>query len=272
MDHTDRICAYLILTAFVQLIGSYIYFVHPSFGILYFIAFIVLLLLAFLQFTDISVYEKRYLMIQNPAEFDINWIDCYVRVTGKVADTCHRLPINGKECAFYTSSVIANWKTKMKKPGKGILNQRKPLLTDKSSDSLEVKVGNHSVYIIPNAFNPSMNLDEIKKYQDVCPEQIQINEDEKYKKTYAITERFVSREEVITAQGKLVQRDDGRLFIQPSDMVEYPSFALIHKKNNVEKYIDGIMEKTLNDYLDIRFRVFFFALNAFFFGAWFIAS
>jgi hypothetical protein len=265
MKNSDTICAYLTLTIFIQLIGLAFYMGTNPQGYFYIFIFIILLFFAVLQFLNAPKYKKMYFMVTEPPEFDSDWIDCYVRVTGEISNENSILPINGKECTFYTSSVVAEWKTKMKKPGKGLMNHWKTLFYNRSPDDLKLKVNNQFVFIVPEMFSHSMTLNEIKKVQNECPAPIKMHENEKYK-TYSVKECFLQKETTITAQGKLIQKKDGRLFIQPTGILEYPSFALVHKNNNVEKFINELAEKAEYSYYENHVRAFFFALNAVFLG------
>jgi hypothetical protein len=195
-------------------------------------------------------------MVTEPPEFDSDLIDCYVRVTGEIANENSTLPINGKECTFYTSSVVAEWKT---------------LFYNRSPDDLKLKVNNQFVFIVPEMFSHSMTLNEIKNVQNECPAPIKMHENEKYK-TYSVKECFLQKETTITAQGKLIQKKDGRLFIQPTGILEYPSFALVHKNNNVDSFINELAEKAEYSYYENHVRAFFFALNAVFLGCFGLIS
>jgi hypothetical protein len=232
-----------------------------SFAILLTLA---LLFLAWLQYLKASECRIRAKMAQNPATFSPDKIDCYVRVEGKLTSNNRFIsPISRDECAYYHSQVLAQWQTKRKKPAKGIEMQRKPLLKTQSHEELEIDTQKERIYIETKQFNKyRLHLRRYETAQTTCPPQIQDKEDKKYK-TYQVMENYAYHNDHIIAQGKLTRHADGRLFIKPTHLLNYPSFIGIRipDTNHVD-CVNNIVSESLDNALLKNTNIITLIINA----------
>ncbi|MCI5137931.1 MAG: hypothetical protein D3922_05865, partial [Candidatus Electrothrix sp. AR1] len=138
---------------------------------------LVLLFFVWKEFSKMYVYLARARMAQRPDRFNPGKIDCYVRFHGKMAGENRAvLPHSGKECAFYSASIVAEWETKRKKPAKGMETQLKPLCWEQSADELELVGKSDRVYIKAADFTKSwLQLRKNDKNSARCPEKAQEN-------------------------------------------------------------------------------------------------
>ncbi|MCI5132451.1 MAG: hypothetical protein D3904_13285, partial [Candidatus Electrothrix sp. EH2] len=207
------------------------------------------------------IFKRRTWMAENPARFNPDLIDCYVRFKGRVTEerTCH-LPLSGSECVYYAAQVTVEYKVKQKKPAKGWETVRKPLLREQSADELELADKDCRVYIKVEEFTKScLELRSKEKSQAHCPPAIKAQDNSKYKK-YHITEQFLFHGDSVTAQGRLALNRDGRLFIRPTRRLEFPSFLVVQTKAG--QFIKDTAETARNDAWNRRIRVAFLLLNA----------
>jgi len=204
-----------------------------------------LLILACWQYSKIVPYKIRAKMVQNPARFSPDKIDCYVSVQG-LATGESVLPFSGEECAFYITDVFAEWRTKMKKPYKLRITERKKLLSKQSADGMEIHREEQRIYVKVEDFTKSwVQLRRNEKSEKKCPAEAKSMVQDKYK-TYQIIERFAYNGDTITAQGKLTRHPDGRLFIKPTGLLKFPSFVIISKKmTDVAQFTKQIAQEAL---------------------------
>ncbi len=262
-----RIALYCILTAFVyfvllqQLTDVPISSDRTVFQIVSYVLAFVLLLLACWQWRKVGPYKKRAWMSGNPAAFSPDMIDCYVRFTGKIAtEKAHRLPLSGSECAFYIASVVAEWETKKKKPGKGMETQRKSLLREQSADELMLEGKDGPVYIKVEYFSANwLELRKREKTQANCPPQVAYKAESKYK-TYRLLERYIQDGDKVAAQGRLSLNADGRLFIKPAKRLEFPSFVAVAAQ--LAQLTETIAAKACHDAWVKRINTAFLLINA----------
>lgn len=233
----------------------------PTFKIIWYVLSAVMLFLACWQWRKIGGFTKRAWMAENPAPCNPDMIDCYVRFEGKVAkERLCRLPLSGRECAFYMAAVAAEWQVKKKKPGKGMETARKPLLRDQSSEELELKDRNRRVYVKAGEFTKScLGLRTQETSQAQCPSAVQDKAASKYK-TYHVTEHFLLHEDMVTAQGRLTRSKDGRLFITPTGRLEFPSFLVL--KTQKGQFVGDLAGKARSDAWGKRLYVAALILNA----------
>jgi hypothetical protein len=221
----------------------------------------VLLAMAYWQWRKIDGFKKRAWMAENPAPFNPDLIDCYVRFKGKVTEkrTC-RLPLSGGECVYYTALVATQWQVKKKKPAKGMETVHKPLFREQSADELELQGKDCRVYIKVEEFTKScLGLHTKEKTQSHCPAAMTAKDQNKYK-TYQLTERFILHSESVTVQGRLARNRNGCLFIRPTRRLEFPSFLVVQKK--ASQFIRDTVNKAWSDTWNRRIRVTFLLLNA----------
>jgi len=263
-----RIALYCILTAFVYFVPLQQLKDAPLSSnrtVVSYVLTFVLLFLAYRQWTEIGPYKKRAWMSGNPAAFSPDMIDCYVRFTGRIAtEKAHRLPLSGSECAFYVASVVAEWETKKKKPGKGMETQRKPLLREQSSDELMLKGKDCPVYIKAEDFSANwLELRKREKTQVTCPPQVAYRAESKYR-TYRLLERYLKDGDKVAAQGRLSLNADGRLFIKPAKRLEFPSFVAV--ETQLAQLTETIADKARHDAWVKRINVAFLLINALLLG------
>lgn len=220
-----------------------------------------LLGLACWQRRKIAVYKKRVWMAENPAPFSPDSIDCYVRFSGKVEEEkTFRLPLSGSECAFYTASVIAEWQTKKKKPGKGMEINRKPIFHEQSADVLWLTDIRVRVHVNVDDFSRTrMALRRNEKSSQSCPREVQEKADSKYK-TYHLTEQHIAHKDHVIAQGRLALSKDGRLFIEPTGRLEFPSFIAVQQQ--ASQIIQDIVDQADSRAWNRRIRVAALLVNA----------
>lgn len=231
-------------------------FIVISYGLAFFA-----LLLACRQWKKIGPYKRRAWMSGNPAAFSPDMIDCYVRFTGKItSEKGRRLPLSNSECVFYIATVVAEWETKAKKPGKGMEPQRKPLLREQSADELLLEDSGHSVYITAEDFSANrLELRKREKTQANCPPQITYRAESKYK-MYRLLERYLQHGDNVAAQGRLSRNADGRLFIKPTKRLEYPSFVAV--ETELAQLTDTIAADARHEAWVKRINVGFLLINA----------
>ncbi len=261
-----RIIFYCILTAIVcVVILEFKKFPLESnrtiFQIVSYVLAALLLLLACWQWRKIGPYKKRAWMSGNPAAFSPDMIDCYVRFTGRIAtEKAHRLPLSSGECAFYIASVVAEWETKKKKPGKGMETQRKPLLREQSADELMLEGKDGPVYVKVEDFSANwLELRKREKTQANCPPQVVRKAESKYS-TYRLLERYIQDGDKIAAQGRLALNADGRLFIKPAKRLEFPSFVAV--ATQLAQLTETIAAKARHDAWVKRINIAFLLINA----------
>jgi hypothetical protein len=257
-----RIIFFLLLTAAVQQIGlEFLDASDSEHGGLRIILCVPLLALAYWQWHKIGAFKRRAWMAENPAPFNPDMIDCYVRFTGKVTEErpC-RLPLSGSECVYYAALVVGERQVKKKKPSKGMETVRKPLLREQSAEALELTDKDTLVYVKAEEFTKScLGLRSKESAQAHCPPQVKEQEKSKCKK-YHLTEHFLLHGDSVTAQGRLALNRDGRLFIKPTRRLEFPSFLVVQKK--ASQFILDTAEKALHDAWSKRINVVFLLLNA----------
>ncbi|MCI5224748.1 MAG: hypothetical protein D3924_19295 [Candidatus Electrothrix sp. AR4] len=262
---------YIILTVIIQFIGLQCYALPNSsdtivFKIVAYVLAVTLLALACWQRSTTSIYLKRALMVQNPASFRTDKIDCYVSFTGRLStEKSSFLPLSGKECAFYQASIIAEWQTKKKKPAKGLETQRKPLFRKESSPEFKLVKNEQRVYIKTEDFGKKwLRLHKNIKSRKQCPPKIKHQADKKYV-TYQLSECFAHEGETLTAQGRLTRAKDGRLFIKPTGRKGFPSFVAIRqKRNGAAALIQTIAEEAVSKMQNGQVRIVVLIANALF--------
>lgn len=234
---------------------------HQTFKIICFALAAVLLLLACWQWRKIAVFKRRAWMAENPAQFSPDLLDCYVRFTGKVtAERPCRLPLSGGECAYYTTLVTAEWQVKAKKPGKGMVTVRKPLLREQSAEALVLTDKDTLVYVKAEEYTKDcLKLRSKESTQMQCPPAVRAQANSKYK-AYHLTEQFLLHRDSVTAQGRLSLNADGRLFIKPTHRLEFPSFLVV--QNQAGQFIGDIISKALHDAWSKRINIAALLLNA----------
>ena len=220
-----------------------------------------LLGLACWQRRKIAVFKKRAWMAGNPAPFSPDKIDCYVRFTGKVEEEkIFRLPFSGSECVFHTSSVIAEWQTKKKKPDKGMATHRKTIFHERSADVLWLTDREVRVHVNLDDFSKTrMAVRRNEKSSSSCPREAQEKADSKYT-TYHLVEQYISHGDRVIAQGRLALSKDGRLFIKPTGRLEFPSFIAVQQQ--ASQIIQDIVDQADSRAWNRRIRVAALLVNA----------
>ncbi len=210
---------------------------------------VALFILAWKQYVARSAYLARVRMAKKPDRFSSGKIDCYVRFNGKMAaENRAVLPHSGRECAFYLASIVAEWKTKKKKPAKGMETQLKPLCREQSADEFELVGKSDRVHIKVEDFTRSwLQLRKNEKSLTRCPEKAQGQDQAKYRK-YHVTENFARSGDMLTAQGKLIQEADGRLFIKPTGRLKFPSFVALRERQGAPvQLVQSIIKRANTD-------------------------
>ncbi len=201
-------------------------------------------------------------MAEHPAEFSADKVDCYVCLIGRLAQegaSC-RLPFSRSECVFYAASVIAEWQTKQKKPGKGMETHRKPIFTEYSSLEMALVGKEGGVHVRANDLRKDWLLLRTKESsQTHCPTEARAQAASKYK-TYQLTERFLLHGDTVVAQGRLALNNDGRLFMKPTGRLEYPSFVTVQPETG--QVISGIVDKAISSAWKRRMIVAALLINA----------
>ena len=268
MGNFIRALLYSTITVLVQFLGILLQeeVAKDIRGLLYGIP-ILLFILACWQGRKIFIYKKRARMAEHPAPFHPDCIDCYVRFTGRLAEGQNaERPFSGKQCAFYVAAVQAEWTSKQKKPGKGMVTHRKHLMRDQSAKELAITDKEITVYIPLDRFNKDqIALREYNKKQASCPPEVIGQQNKKHPLTYHLLERSIDRRDTVSVQGRLVQKNDGRLFIEGTGLVQYPSFIVVHqrqaKEQGLVQFIEDLQEKAETDACNMGLRAFFLALN-----------
>ncbi|WPD21891.1 MAG: hypothetical protein SD837_16985 [Candidatus Electrothrix scaldis] len=231
---------------------------HPIFA---YILPALLLIIAYCQWRKIGAFNRRAWMAENPAPFSPDMIDCYVRFKGRITEEkAHRLPLSNKECAYYSALVTAEWQVKAKKPARGMETARKPLLREQSSEEIELADKEHRVYITMEEFTKSwLELHSKEKTQARCPSQVTAQDHGKYKK-YHLAEHFILHNERITVQGRLARNRDGRLFIRPTLLLEFPSLLSVQTKTS--QFVKYIANEARKEVWKKQIAVIFLLFNA----------
>ncbi|XOF33572.1 MAG: hypothetical protein ACL93V_16475 [Candidatus Electrothrix sp. YB6] len=248
---------FLLLTAGVQHIGLKSHDLPDSKIIFCYVLPTVLFLLACWQWRKIGAFKRRAWMAENPAKFNPDLIDCYVRFTGKVTEErpC-RLPLSGSECVYYAALVVGERQVKKKKPSKGWETVRKPLLREQSSATLELADKDCRVHVKVEEFTKRcLGLRSKESTQVHCPTALKSNADRKYK-LYHLTEYFLFHGDSVTVQGRLSCGRDGRLFIKPTRRFEFPSFIAV--QHEADQFISDAWDAAWSK----RINVAFLLLNA----------
>ena len=225
---------------------------------------LVLLFFVWKEFAKMSAYLARARMAQRPDRFSPGKIDCYVRFHGKMAaENRAVLPHSDRECAFYSASIVAEWETKKKKPAKGMETQLKPLCWEQSADEFELVGKSNRVYIKAADFTKSwLQLRKNEKSSTRCPEKAQGQEQAKYRK-YHVTENFARSGDMLTAQGKLVQEVDGRLFIKPTGHLKFPSFVALKERQGAPvQLVTSIIKRAKTDAVLKQINIAALIINA----------
>jgi hypothetical protein len=192
----------------------------------------------------VSIYLNRANIARKPGRFLREKLDCYVRVKGQISGkNSLTAPVSGKNCTYYRSDIFAVWETKRRKPGRGMETQRKPLLRDESSPEFAIHMGEDKVYIRAREFSQNaLQLHNYENKQKKCPEQIAHRAASKYQ-NYEVFESFACDGDTVLAQGKLTRDTDGRFFLVPSGLLEFPSFVAKRGRGSSCDHLQKIIEE-----------------------------
>ncbi|MCI5123584.1 MAG: hypothetical protein D3925_03685 [Candidatus Electrothrix sp. AR5] len=226
---------------------------------------LMLLFFVWKEFTKMLAYLARARMVQRPDRFNPGKIDCYVRFHGKMAaENRAVLPHSGKECAFYSASIVAEWETKRKKPANGMETQLKPLYWEQSADEFELVGKSDQVYIKAADFTKSwLQLRKNDKSSARCPEKARGQDQAKYRK-YHVAENFARSGDMLTAQGRLVREADGRLFIKPTGRLKFPAFVVLKERQGAPvQLVTSIIKRAKTDAVLKQIHIAALIINVF---------
>jgi hypothetical protein len=269
MKNCIEFFGYLLITILLQFIGFLIYEESSKdIRVLFYGIPILFFIIACWQGKKIFIFTKRARMVEHPAPFDSDLIDCYVRFTGKIVEGAGGiLPWTKKRCAFYMATIQAEWTSRQKKPHSGTITHRKHILRDQSSKELALTGKKGTVYVDLSTFNKDqLALHEYAKSQSICPPEVLALQ--KNNPTYQLMERFIQVQDTVSVQGRLVQKNDGRLFIEGTKAVQYPSFVMVHERQTLQKkkeglqlFLEDLKEQARRDACTGGLRAFFLSLN-----------
>ncbi len=196
-----------------------------------------LLIIGFIKrFRQTRLLKKIKQHLLNVPRFDNGLIDCYVKVSGQIkSDNLYFSPISKTPCAFHLTKVLALWKTKAKKPGTGMEEQKKVIFKQVSGlTQLEV-ISNQSKEIIhidlaQFAEQPASLLHERNRVSSICPTICQHAVQAKYKQ-YRVLENWYSQADRVIVYGKLTKSHDGLLHLKPTELEAFPSLICLQQQH-----------------------------------------
>ncbi len=185
----------------------------------------------------IKTIKETLIHLKNAPKFSPDLVNCYVKFKGKVnAKNNYTSPLSQVNCAFYSYSVIAHWTHKKKKPEKGTELQKRLLLQDKSSDTLELV--HESGKIVKLRWDDFLKLDKFhrwhthKQTNKNCPTVCQALAEARFE-SYEFIENYLLAEEELVVYGKLIRDNTDNLHITHARIKQFPpSLQLAYSKSS----------------------------------------
>ena len=234
------------------------------FDIAVYVFIAIALLMIWREYLKIKTYQTRAKMAHSPDTFSPDKLDCFVRFKGTLVNTNdYTLPLSNRACAMYQAGVFAEWQTKRKSPQKGMELHRKPLFIAQNPEELEIKNGAQRVFVKTADFPiDRWHLHHIEHAQSQCPDLVSEKAQNKYK-TYRSIENYAKNGDTVTLQGRLIRHSDGRLFIEPTLLLQFPSFFAVQTQtSSATQFADTIVDSARKDIIIRRLNMAALALNA----------
>ncbi|MBT4838249.1 MAG: hypothetical protein HON94_12985 [Methylococcales bacterium] len=191
---------------------------------------IILLLLLWWLFSTLKKAKRLATislhLIEAP-QFSSDLIGCYVCFSGYVESMNQfESSLVQQNCAYYTTQVVAYWKTKVKKPGKGMNSHKKTILTDRPDDDVMLMSdGGVAVHIDMKEFYQKrvhLNIAESnsggKVYQ--CPLFCASKSEKKFSH-YTWFEQYLCSGDKVKIYGLLSLSENGALWLKPTMEATY---------------------------------------------------
>jgi len=196
-----------------------------------------LLIIGFIKrFRQTRLLKKIKQHLLKVPRFNNGLIDCYVKVSGQIkSDNLYFSPISKTPCAFHLTKVLALWKTKAKKPGTGMEEQKKVIFKPVSGLTQLELISNQSQEIIHIDMaqfgdQPASLLHERNSESSICPTICQHAAQAKYKQ-YRVLESWYSQADRVIVYGKLTKSHDGLLHIKPTELEAFPSLICLQQQH-----------------------------------------
>lgn len=116
-------------------------------------------------------YKEAFTYLQSTPDLNKNSKEGdYVRVIGKISNPKDETPINRHKCSYWHLKVWADFKSKIKKPGKGMQTHR-PLLVSETNEQqpLILKHGNQVINILSTELKHSLLNPELSETTHTKP-------------------------------------------------------------------------------------------------------
>lgn len=180
-------------------------------------------------------------------------IGCYVKFSGVVAsENKLHSPLANQNCIFHHSELVANWTTKIKKPGKGTEQHRKLIASKNTAEALLLKDNKGlNVFINAEEFyagHGDINIPQKEGESRQCPEAFSENSDARFKK-YEWREDIICAGDKIELYAELSQHSDGTLWLKPTKIEDYASIVFACQAKMADTFsIKQILKRYLRRY------------------------
>jgi hypothetical protein len=224
------------------------------------------------RYQRLQIYRKNLRHLNNAPKFSPAALACYMRFSGRLVATEQYIsPLFKQPCSFYWAAIVANWKTKQKKPGKGWDTHRKRIFHTASAPFLLLQDSTDRVVAVDiEAFLTAgivqLNMEQAETTR--CPQLASAQDEERYQ-DYALQEFILEQQDKLTVYGLLMPAKTAPfLTLIPTGVQEYVSF-IYHSQHKADLQT---LKRQIKTKLTIQISLIMLGLIIFFYVAYWLIN